>query len=328
MYFIKASSGIGHQPTFKNSGFSKNLLPLLPNNSPLIRPDYKEYIHPTLLRRMSEILRMSITNACVCLKKAEVDEAGAIIVGTGLGCLFDTEKFLNNAIVIQNSLLPPTSFIQSTHNTLAGQISLITGNHQYNMTHTQNALSFENALLDAMLCLDEGLENILVGAADEYIEQLSPIAAQLGKGDLHLTSGTSFFVLSKNNTAESGAQILDAHVYALSTSIHENITEFLESTGQDLNQIDLVLFSCFKEADKNELHIIFDREKLIDYQKYSGVYATNSAFGLHLAVDIIESKGTELGDFIFPSKAIKNILICNNLNPKNIGLTLVSSCVA
>ncbi len=327
MYFIKASSGISHQPTFDHKGFSKTLLPL-PLNSTLIRPDYKQYINAALLRRMSETLRMSVSSALACLKMAKVEEAGAIIVGTGLGCLFDTEKFLNNAITIQNSLLPPTSFIQSTHNTVAGQISLITGNHNYNMTHTQNTLSFENALLDALLCLDEGLENVLVGAADEYIEQLSPIAAQLGKGDLHLTSGTSFFVMSKNKTVDSIAQIKEVNIFALSTSIHEDILEFLGSSGLDKKQIDLVLFSSFQETPAHDLELIFEKDKLIDYQKYAGVYATNSAFGLHLAVDILESKGMGLGDFLFPSKTIRNILICNNLNPKNIGLTLVSSCVA
>ena len=40
------------------------------------------------------------------------------------------------------------------------------------MTHTQNALSFEVSLIDAILLLKEDKENVLLGAADEKIEFL------------------------------------------------------------------------------------------------------------------------------------------------------------
>ncbi len=44
---------------------------------------------------------------------------GAIITGTALGCLEDTVTFLTRMIELNEELLPPTAFIQSTHNTVA-----------------------------------------------------------------------------------------------------------------------------------------------------------------------------------------------------------------
>src|SRR5690606_14557075 len=135
MYYLSAASTISHQPTFRNEGVFASL-PVLDLLSTIQNPDYKEFVEAGMLRRMSKILRMSVACAKDSLLQAGVGQPDAIIVGTGLGCLLDTEKFLNNVLTVEG-LLPPTSFIQSTHNTLAGQISLSLGNHAYNMTHTQ-----------------------------------------------------------------------------------------------------------------------------------------------------------------------------------------------
>src|SRR5436190_18022278 len=100
MYFIKAASSISHQPTFRNKGFSKDISSLTEESS-LVRPDYKEFISADVLRRMSEIIRMSIACSMDCLQQAGIKQPNAIIIGTGLGCLFDTEKFLTNTITIK-----------------------------------------------------------------------------------------------------------------------------------------------------------------------------------------------------------------------------------
>lgn len=308
MYFIKSASTISHQPSFRNNGFSENIS-LLKSPSELISPDYKNFINPTLLRRMGKILRMSVACSVDSLEQAGIENPDAIIVGTGLGCLEDTEKFLNNIITIKGAMLPPTSFIQSTHNTIAGQISLLLQNHNYNMTHTQNTLSFEHSLLDAILCLGEGKENILVGAADEFIEPLNDIAEKLNYKNIQLTSGASFFVLS-NEKSKIG--IRNVSVNGLINSFPECIKDFFSESKLKMEEIDLVLFSTNEVSIKKELEKLFQGKIILDYEKYCGTYFTNSAFALHLANDILENK-TE----------IKKVLICNNLNRQNLGLIIV-----
>ncbi len=312
MYFIKAASSISHQQTFRNKGFANSILPLS-GDSKLVRVDYKEFIDAGLLRRMSEILRMSIACASDCIMQAEAKKPDAIIVGTGLGCLFDTEKFLTHALLIKEGLIPPTSFIQSTHNTIAGQISLVQGNHNYNMTHTQNTLSFELALQDAFLNLDEGRENILVGAADENIEQLKEIFVKLGFQNLNLTSGASFFIVSKNKTEGDRIQITNSTSCGNITSIENYIDSFLKQNSLEKNNFDLILYSDLSDNIKE----LFSENLTLNYTEYSGVYSTNSSFAVHLACDILESG-------IWKNQHdIKRILICNNLNPENLGLIIL-----
>ena len=82
----------------------------------------------------------------------------AVIAGTGLGCLEDTEKFLGSIYTLQEHLLNPTPFINSTHNTIAGAIALAIKCHGYNATYTHRGFSFESALLDALMLASENPE--------------------------------------------------------------------------------------------------------------------------------------------------------------------------
>jgi hypothetical protein len=314
MYFITAASSISHQQSFKNDGFSEHITDLQPD-SQLISPNFKEYINPNTIRRMSEILRIAVTCSLDCLAQSNIKQPDAIIVGTGLGCLHETEKFLDNFISNDKGLISPTAFIQSTHNTIGGQLSIILGNHNYNMTHTQNALSFEHSIQDATLSIEEGKENILVGGADEYIQLLNDVVEKLGFKNLHLTSGASFFILSRISSENTIAKIIDVATYALAESFSDVLGTFLNQNSINIQEIDLVLFSCLNEQDKEELKSLFPETKIFDYLKYIGTYFTNSAFAMHYAIDSLKHHEGK----------IKKVLICNHLHKNHIGLTLVES---
>lgn len=305
--FLSAASTISHQPTFRNPGFS-GVLEQVGASSALISPDYKAYIDAGLLRRMSKILRMSVACAKDCMEQAGTGQPDAIVVGTGLGCLQDTEKFLNTSLTVEG-LLPPTSFIQSTHNTMAGQISLSLGNHGYNMTHTQNTLSFEHALLDATMLLCEGDRNVLVGAADEHIDMLEDIAGQLAfEATAPLTSAASFFVLSAESQEGATAVLTDVYTSGGREYEQEDIDAFLDRNGLQAGDIDLTLYAGvpLQGAARN-----------VDYLSLAGVYPTASAFALHYAMDVLGTNGE-----------VRNVLICNGLRKSSLGLTLLKTIEA
>lgn len=305
--YLSAASTISHQPTFRNPGFSASLGPV-EASATLITPDYKAYVEAGLLRRMSKILRMSVACAKDCVEQAGIEQPDAIVVGTGLGCLQDTEKFLNTSLTVEG-LLPPTAFIQSTHNTMAGQISLSLGNHGYNMTHTQNTLSFEHALLDASMLLREGDRNVLVGAADEHIDILNDVADRLSfDASAPLTSGTSFFILSNENSGNAAAALTDVHTSGGAEYGPEEIDAFLDRNGLQLSDVDLVLYAGapVSGATRN-----------VAYLPLAGVYPTASAFALHYAVDVF---GT--------NSDVRNVLIYNSLRKSNLGLTLLKAVEA
>lgn len=301
MYFIQHIESITHQDSFQKENIWSELKPLTAD-SELISPDYKNYIPVAALRRLSTILRMGITASKACQEKVS-DEFDAISVGTALGCLTDTEKFLVTINSVSGDILSPTAFIQSTHNTISGQISLDLKNHAYNMTHTQNALSFEVALKDGLLCMDEGKKSVLVGAADEAIPFLERLRGNLIKTTHPFTSGATFLVLSD----EKGNGI--AHIRACEVSFSSEDTEtqiarFLSSNKSAFQDLDLIL-----EGDS-----VFESrvKKHISFQDYSGYYQSASAFALHMA-----------NDWLIENKEAHSVLIVNNLESNKLGLTLI-----
>lgn len=305
--YITGASTVSHQPTFANAGFSTALEPVGASGT-LLSPDFKAYIDAGLLRRMSKILRMSVACSKDCIAQAGIGQPDAIVVGTGLGCLQDTEKFLNTSLTMEG-LLPPTSFIQSTHNTMAGQISLSLGNHGYNMTHTQNTLSFEHALLDAAMLLREGDSHVLVGAADEHIDILDDITSKLGVESAYpLTSGASFFVLSNIHDGHALAELADVYTSGENGNVQEELDAFLDRNGMRLGDVDLMLYAGAPMAQG---------KRNVEYPALSGVYATASAFALHYAADTFQNQ-----------RDVRNVLICNLLRKSNLGLVLLKAVEA
>lgn len=318
MYYINGSSTISHQASFRNPGFAKDMQPLQAG-SEVVKPDYKEFVDAKLIRRMSNILRMSIATSVDCLAQADEKNTGAIVVGTGLGCLQDTEKFLQTFKTVEG-LIPPTSFIQSTHNTISGQISLVLSNHNYNMTHTQNSLSFERAMEDALLLLDEGTDNVLVGAADEAIPVLDTFARNVGLEGINLTSGATFLSISEHKGKHTHVVIEDCAAYGQIKEPGKHMSQFIEQNEHTMLDIDLVL-SIAPITNKNTA------VPAVDLSKFSGQYLTNAAFAVQVAIDLISSRSHTFAG-IDNQSPIKRVLVYNNLVPGNLGLTLLSSIEA
>ena len=298
MVFVQALSSITHQDSFQKDSIWNDLI-VLDSDSVCISPDYKQYIPANALRRLSPVLRMALATAQECQSQVE-GEFDAISVGTALGCLKDTEKFLNTFITTNADTLSPTAFIQSTHNTIGGQISLALGNHAYNMTHTQNSVSFEVALIDALMCANEGKSNILVGAADEAIEFLEGLRNEIIHSDRQFTSGASFFVLGEKATP---VQVIDCDVEFGAHSINATIDHFLEKNQLAIQNIDLALTA--EEID-------LGAQKTMNYQDYSGLHYSSSAFAFHIAHDFLKANNSKFA------------LIVNNQSTGRLGLTLLA----
>ena len=279
MIYVQATSSITHQDSFQKANIWEHLQPLS-ETSEVVAPDYKSFIPATALRRLSPVLRMALTAAQDCQSQV-TDEFDAISVGTALGCLKDTEKFLQTFITATSETLSPTAFIQSTHNTIGGQISLALGNHAYNMTHTQNSLSFEVALIDAMMCCADGKTNVLVGGADEAIDFLEDLRGTLIHSERPFTSGASFFVLG--NTPKK-VKVLDCAISYSAISCEDFIADFLKKNNVKESQISLVSHSGINSNIG---------AKQVNYQDYTGLYYSSSAFGFHLATDFLMNNDAE-----------------------------------
>jgi hypothetical protein len=316
--YINAASTISYQPTFRNPGFSSSLQELNPS-SELRTPDYGDFIPAMERRRMSQVQKMAIACSLDCLQQAGIQQPDAIIVGTSMGCCVNTRNFLDKILTTTDGPLSPTSFIVSTHNTIAGQIALLLKNHGYNMTHTQNSLSFEQSLMDGIIAIDNGAQHVLIGGADEEEESIYNMRARLKNEEVRLTCGASFFILSKNQNNTTSVRLADAGSYGLIDNTTEIIKSFLAANHTPAEEIDLVLFAVSNQEKMNDLTSIFQPKQMFDYQKITGTYYTNASFAMHYAVDILSNNGhSSFGD------PVKNILVCNHLIPENLGLMLLN----
>ncbi len=277
-------------------------------------PNYKDYISPKLLRRMSPIIRNGVTAGVTALKEAHVEQPDAIIVGTSLGCLKDTECFLKQLVEEGEQLPNPTSFIQSTHNTIAGQIALLLKCKNYNFTFTQLHRSFESALLDAVLMLADGEgKNILVGGVDEMNETIYHLINDLPCfKDVLLGEGAGFFVLSPDESP-----VLFRGVYFFNTSLQNMDTE-LSSFNLTKGDIDLVIGGDTQKDDPfyTEIHKQLVDCSYIVYKQFVGEFGTATSFAFWMASVVLQ--GGVIPDcwFMFKSekREYRNILIYNNFD--------------
>lgn len=326
--FINGIGVISPQPTFEG-GYSLDLQTRTSNKLRCIEPDYKSYINPPLLRRMSRIIKMGITAAKICLENAGVEKPGAIITSTGLGCIEDTEKFIHSIIENNEQLLTPTPFIQSTHNTVGGQIALLLNCHEYNFTYVHRGISFESALLDAFMLLQENsADTILVGGIDELTDNSFKLFQQLG---IYTQStiggeGAAFFLLSGKKTESSVAKISAHRMYAGKSNenvISEKIKDCLSEAGKKIDDIGLVLLgnSGNKKTDSTYdvlINGIFKNATVKYFKNYCGEYPTASSFAMGMAASLLNDKKT-----INPPTSV---LIYNNFGGEDHSIILLERC--
>jgi len=263
-------------------------------------PDYKNHINAKLLRRMSRVIKMGVSTASQALTKAGISQPDAILMGTGLGCVDDTITFLNQLTENQESLLNPTAFIQSTHNTVSGQIALLLECKSYNLTFTQQQLSFETALLEALMMLEEKAgQHILVGSLDEMTPQLAQLMTQNGCAKTEIKpgfipgEGAAFFVLSDHaksaNPSIIGFDI--RHDLQTADDRAKAIETFLEKCGIQIESLGLVLNGTNGSASDVQNYSYLNKGQLsniqsVAFKDYCGEHDSATAFAMWLACAI------------------------------------------
>lgn len=253
-------------------------------------PDYKEYIQDAgARRRMSRIIRMGVASALMCLKDGHNESLDGIITGTGWGCLADTEKFLVSILENNERMLNPTSFIQSTSNTVGAQIALLIGEKNYNNTFVHGGTSFEASVIDASLKLqEESCRNILVGGLDEMTQTKHHLLERMGVWR-HATpgEGSHFFLLSSEKHEFSIAEVVAVKTFTKEIMIDsaEEFNDCLSGWGMSLNDIDRVLCGV------KDIRILLEESfvPVDDFKEYCGEYPTSSAFALWMSCILLRN---------------------------------------
>ena len=144
--------------------------------------DLSAYISPAEARRMTLQTRRIIIAAKKAMQEANIAMPDAIVCATQYGCMLQSMRFLQDMIDSDEQQLKPTQFIQSTHNTIASHIAILTGNHGYNSTYSQGRQSLTCAMKDIETQLALGLiNNALILEFDEEVEIWDNVLRLIGE---------------------------------------------------------------------------------------------------------------------------------------------------
>jgi 3-oxoacyl-(acyl-carrier-protein) synthase len=350
--YINSVASITPQKTFDNSEFLDNAI--IHNNQAVfaIEPVYKDYIPPAAARRMAKGIKMGVVASKMALQEAGLDQVDAIITGTGMGCLRDSEKFLSSIIDNNEQFLTPTSFIQSTHNTVGGQIALELQCKGYNFTYVHGSNSFESALLDAKLQLElDEAEHILIGGVEElgdHTTKLNKIIHHIKDEVISSTEllnsktkgtvfgeGANFFVLSNKKQESSYAQVVSVSI--LNTLSQDDVIKtaftFLSENNLTVEDIDAVILGNNGDVEFDEFYneltsTIFSNTQQICYKHLIGEFNTASPFGVWIASKILKTQ--TLPDILkrnnIKTSSFNYILLYNQYRGENHSFTLLKTC--
>lgn len=350
--YINSVASISPQKTFDNSVFLDEIIEYNDNVITAFDPDYKQYISPAAARRMAKGIKMGVVASKIAMEEAGVETVDAIVTGTGMGCMIDSEKFVSAIIDNNEQYLTPTSFIQSTHNTVAGQIALGIECKGYNFTYVHSAISFESALLDAKMQLEnDEANNILVGGVEELGAHTTKVHRTINHIKPHpisisemlksktqgavFSEGADFFVLSNEKKESCYAEVVA--VETLNTLAKEKVAStienFLNENGLTPKEVDAVVLGNNGDVGYDDYYHslsegLFKNTQQVYYKHLVGENNTVSGFGVWLASKILKNQSVpeivkinQIND-----SDVETILCYNQYLGENHSLILLKKC--
>ena len=318
---------------------------------PTINPDFKDHFPPLVARRMCVLLKRAVMMARLALKEASVEMPDAIISGTGLGCIDNTEKFIYSIMENEEKFLQPTFFMQSTHNIISSTIAIDLKCHGYNNTFVHRWASFENALLDSLMQFEhKRIQTVLVGGYDELTNDYYKFLERLGlwnfaegqspKKRCFAGEASINMLLGATKTEQTICEISDVELLYRPTheQISKTLDNMLEKAGCGLSDIDAIMtgLNTHEENDKVYYDVIenhFGNRPIMQYKHLFGESFSASAIGAYAAMTCIRKGrvpsflladiGTSAASDI---NGVKRILVYNHHSNKPHSFILLSSC--
>jgi hypothetical protein len=274
-----------------------------------LEPSYEGVIPSGMLRRMGKAVRMGVGAGLPLLQKH--NDCEGIVVGTSEGGVEDSMKFLGQIVQYKEGALTPTNFVQSTANSLAGLLAILSKITGYNATHVNRGLAFEACLADAKLILEEGqVHTLLAGNVEQFsefnynLENLNGVYKQDPVESVNLLSsgtpgtvcgeGAVFFVLS-DNPANAMAKLEDvgqvSHLQP--AELQESILRFLKANGLTPGDVDALVLGYNGDSRtdhwyNNLVSAFFPTQAVYTYKNLVGEYPTVSGFAFWFSVQLLQ----------------------------------------
>lgn len=304
-----------------------------------IEPEYKKYIPPMEARRMGKLLKRALVTSKEALAQSGIAMPDAIITGTGLGCIENTELFLDALCREGEQLLKPTHFMQSTHNTISSLMAIQLGCHGYNATYAHKNISFDSALHDALMQLDHGkIHTAMVGGFDEMTPsyfQLLQKAGYLGlEGEISGESSASLIIGHRQEGLSPLCRIAAMRMLYCPTPIElqSQIDDLLAQANIKLCDLSAVLVGRNGAAQSNQAYDTicaqhFAGIPVMQYKHLFGESYTASGIAMYVAAQCLAKQNVPqhlMVDACHTVAEPKHIMVLNLDDNKNYTLTLLS----
>jgi 3-oxoacyl-(acyl-carrier-protein) synthase len=307
-----------------------------------IDPDYKQYFPPNTVRRLGKILKRAMLTSRRVMEKTGVTHPDAIITGTGLGCIENTEIFLDALTREGEEFLKPTCFMQSTHNTISSLIAIDIRCHGYNTTYVHKGISFECALSDAFLQLKNGrIQTALVGAHDEmtpsYFVLLKRIG-YLGHSGTGFSGETAVNLLLGRQWRENALCRLQGIEFLYrpeKDDLLQTLEHLLQQAQCRLEDVDAVMTGNNGQDANDRIYaencpVLFPGKRLLHYKHLFGESYTASGLGVYAAAVCLRQQRIPAHLFVDPKngeqRGVRHILFYNQFENKNHSFILLSAC--
>jgi len=349
--YINGVGVISPQRTYVNSEFLPEVKSYGNNVLTCVTPDFKAYLSPVQLRRLSRMLRIGMTAATICLGNAGIKVPDGIVTATGYGFLEETEKFLKELLERNEMQLTPTYFMQGTYNALAGLVALSVKCTGYNNTYVSKGFAFENALQDCLILLNANPNfNLLLGSYDESAavqytagmrehqfkkEPVNSLDVFRNKTDGCIQGeGSAFFDLSGEPSASTWCSVEGIQLIYRPESpdeLKETINSFLLRHDVQETDVDLVVSGMSGCKSKDQLlesleRLIFVNTPRAYFKHLCGEYCTATSFGMWLAASILKKQQipeiVRASNHEFPDQ-IDTIFMINHYFNRNYSLVLM-----
>lgn len=304
-----------------------------------LEPDYKQYVQPMEARRMGKLMKRAVTVSGDVMRKSGVTIPDAIVSGTGLGCVEYTELFLDPLCREGESLLKPTYFMQSTHNTVGSTLAIRIKCHGYNNTYSHKSISFDSALDDAMKQIAGGeIENAMVCGFDEVTPSYYGLLKKIGflgqDGEPSGECAVAFMLAKEGAVDKKPLCRVVGHKLLYKPSIAEiadAVKIMADNSSVGISDIGAVMLgyngSKVVDARYDEIYSeLFEGKTPLHFKHLFGECYSAPALGLYAAACCLE-RG------IIPSflrrdgggdEAVSNILVVNYDDGKDCAITLLS----
>jgi len=303
-----------------------------------IDPDFKDFFSPNEARRMGRLLKRAIITSREVIKDTQV-LPDAIITGTGLGCIDNTEILLKALSNEGETISKPACFMQSTHNTISSLVGIDLKCHGYNTTYSHKGISFECALLDATMQLSKNdIHSVLVGAHDEMTPDYFTILQRIGYlgGDMKgFSSETSVsMLLEKEKNQQTICRIDGIEICYCPTmkELTSSLERLLKNAKCPLPSIDGIMIGVNGNSHNDNTYSkyipdLFGEVPLLRYKHLFGESYTAPALGFYTAAICLKHHHIPSHLFIEDcngKQGIKHILLYNQFEDKNHTLILLS----